>query len=175
MLREILSDENIALHKEYVRQMRLKLSIIESYIPTIRNMSVRDVLSLRLDKRDRRDILALLPEISIHDLYFSSFTGNKNIPSEAVRKRFGSESAFLNTLYREALEMHYGFLAIFENGSFSKVSDYPSVYTRSAPVLAIDLCEHAYFLDYGFDRERYIISCLTYLDLGKIKLKNSEV
>ena len=65
MLTEILSDENIALHKEYVRQKRLKLSVIESYLPALSGVRAEDIYRLQLDKRDRDDVLALLPEITL--------------------------------------------------------------------------------------------------------------
>ena len=36
------------------------------------------------------------------------------------------------------------------------------------PALAIDVSEHAYFLDYGFDKQRYIMAALPFLDLSKL-------
>ena len=39
---------------------------------------------------------------------------------------------------------------------------------RISPCLCIDLYEHAYFGDYGFDRKRYISAALSVLDLSKL-------
>ena len=61
MISEILSEENISLHKEYVRQMRLRYSILESDLPRLKGASVSDLPRLRLDKRDLCDALDLLP------------------------------------------------------------------------------------------------------------------
>ena len=36
------------------------------------------------------------------------------------------------------------------------------------PILAVDICEHVYFLDYGFDKERFLCRFLPYLSLSKI-------
>ena len=38
------------------------------------------------------------------------------------------------------------------------------------PIFAIDLCEHAYMLDYGFSRDEYLRRALGYLDLRKLSL-----
>ena len=39
------------------------------------------------------------------------------------------------------------------------VADIPAV---------VDVCEHAYFMDYGYNRERYLLSSLPYLDIAKL-------
>ena len=168
MITEFLSEENIALHKEYVRQKRLKLSIIESYLPRLADINAEHIHSLRLDKKDKADVLALLPEITLHEVYFSSFAKEENLHSETVTDIYGSDAAFLNRLYRAAVNSRYGFLTVGRDASFAVVTDYPRAFVGGAPALAVDLCEHAYFLDYGFDRERYILSCLSHLDLRKI-------
>ena len=166
---EFLSEENIAMHKEYIRQKHLKYSIIESYLPTIRGLGVRDILSLRLDKRDRGDILALLPEIVLHNIYFSSFAEKRNSRSDILVDMYGSEAAYLNRLYRLAESATQGFLVIEDARNASVITDYKQAFFRTEPILSVDLCEHAYFPDYGFDRDMYIISCLSYLDLSKIQ------
>ena len=175
MLREFLSEENIALHKEHVRQMRLKYSVIESYLPSVKGAKVSDVFRLRLGKDDRRDVLGILPDIVLHDLYFSSFLDRRCVRCEAVARLYGSEAAYLNFLFQTAQKTDGRFLAIYRGGSALAVTDLKEAFVRAEPVLAIDLAEHAYFLDYGFDRERYLVSCLTYLDLTKITSKSSEV
>ena len=48
--------------------------------------------------------------------------------------------------------------------------------TKTRPdVRAIDVCEHAYFADYGFDKQRYLISALPYLDITKLTLPTRRV
>ena len=168
MLTEFLSDGAIALHREYIRQKRLKYSIIESYLPRIKGAGVKDILRLGLTRRDRADVLALLPEITLHEIYFASFSDTRYVRSEAVSHIFGSEAAYLNHLFALTKNYDRGFLTVSRDGTASVVTDPFDAFVRGEPILAVDLCEHAYFLDYGFDKERYLISCLSYLDLTKI-------
>lgn len=168
MITDFLSEENITLHKEYIRQKRLKYSILESSLPSVRGASVGDLFRLKLDKRDRRDALLLLPEIVLHDVFFSSFSEERYVRSEPVSSIYGSEAKLLNELYRLSKDKSHGFLIIDSGGSASVVTDYATALRFSTPKLALDLCEHAYFLDYGFDKERYLVTALSYLNLKKI-------
>ena len=168
MLTEFLSEESISAHKEYVRQLRLKYSIIESYLPRLKGVKMTDLSRLGLAGCDRRDVLLLLPEITLHEVYFSSFLETPHVRSVAVAEIFGSEAAYLNRLFGLAKNSAFGFLAIGQGGVASVVTDYKDAFIHGEPILAVDLCEHAYFLDYGFDRERYLVSCLSHLDLTKI-------
>ncbi len=165
---EFLSEENIALHKEYVRKKRLQFSILESSLPELRGVGAEDIFNIRLKRRDREDAIRLLSEIDLHDIFFSSFSEEKHVRSMLVTERYGSEAAFLNELYRLCKNSDYGFLIVMDGARASVVTDYPRVFMRGRPRLAIDLCEHAYLIDYGFDKERYLISCLSYLDLSKL-------
>ena len=45
---------------------------------------------------------------------------------------------------------------------------YTDVIQKYTPCLAIDLCEHAYFWDYGFEKEEYIRRAIEHIDLLKI-------
>lgn len=168
MITDFLSDENIALHKEYLRQMRLKYSILESSIPALCGAGVGGVMRLRLERRDRDDALSLLPGIVLHEIFFTSFSAVLYPRSSVLAKKYGSEATFLNELYRLSINAAYGFLVVDRGGGASVVTDYLGAFRYADPVLALDLCEHAYFLDYGFDRERYLVSALSYFDLTKI-------
>ena len=168
VITEILSEENISLHKEYVRQMRLRYSILESDLPRLRGASVFELSRLRLDKRDLKDALELLPEIVLHDIFFDSFTDKKYTRSEAVTLRYGSEANLLNELYRLSKGARYGFLVVGRDTRASLISDYVDAFKLGDPILAVDLIEHSYFLDYGFDRDRYVLKCLSHLNLKKL-------
>ena len=166
---DFLSEENISLHKEYVRQMRLRYSILESSIPSLSGAHVRDLYNLRLTKKDRNDALELLSDITLHDIYFSSFCEQKNVRCETVASAYGSEPAFLNHLFALAKKTKFGFLIVDGNAGAHVVTDFISAFSNTDPVLAIDLCEHAYFMDYQFDRDSYLVNCLSYLDLTKLQ------
>ncbi len=175
MITEILSEENISLHKEYVRQQRLKYSILESDLPCLKGAKVNDLFHIRLDKKDREKALELLSEAVLHDIFFDSFCEEENRRCEIVSAIYGSESAFLHELYKRSKELKYGFLAVDGAARIYAVSECQKAFRYGEPRLAVDLCEHAYFFDYGFDRERYIITCLSHLNLKKITTENREV
>ena len=165
---EILSEENISMHREYLRQMRLRYSILESDLPRLKGVSVGDLARLKLDKKDLRFALELLPEIVLHDIFFDSFTDRKYTSSEAVKSCYGSEANLLNELYRLSKGSCCGFLVVGRDCRASLVSDFVDAFKVGDPILAVDLFEHSYFLDYGFDRERYVLNCLSHLNLKKL-------
>ena len=168
---EFLSEENLLLHKERIREQRLKYSILEKSIDGIKGKSAAELLRMRLSRRDYNDIFALLPEIELHEVYFSSFSDKKNSSSLAVRSRYGSEGALLNELYRLGMALDHGFLVVNRRGERIEslaLNDYAAAFTLGSPILAIDVCEHAYFLDYGFDKPTYLVNALSFLDLSKI-------
>ena len=171
MMVEFLSEENINLHRDYVRNTKLKYSIIESSISKLKGAGVREVLSMKLSQRDKDDALRLLPEIAIHDIYFSSFDDRRFPHSALVAKHWGSESAFLNEVYRNCMAIKYGFVAIFRFRNIIAVKGFEDcleIFKAGTPLLAVDVCEHVYFMDYGFDKERYLVNALSYLDITKL-------
>ena len=50
--------------------------------------------------------------------------------------------------------------------------NYVEVLTRYTPLLAVDLFEHSYFIDYGFEKEKYLSSALSNLNLSRLTPKN---
>ena len=76
----------------------------------------------------------------------------------------------------EAKEREYGFLFVYLDKygiprcRFSTATD--GAFINYEPILALDLYEHAYFNDYGFNRDRYLRSALEYLDLERL---NSDI
>ncbi len=172
-MNEFLSDENITLHREYIRTKKLKYSILESSISKLSGADVKDVFRMKLDLRDKQDALVLLTEISLHDIYFSSFTKIRFSHSSLVAEKYGSDEAFLNDVFRLCMSMKYGFGCVFLFGDKIVVrgfENFEDVFRFGVPRLAIDICEHAYFLDYGFDKERYLICALSYLDTTKLNV-----
>ena len=170
-MNEFLSEENIALHREYLRNKRLKYSILEGSIPALKGANVRDVLRMRLKQYDRRDALVLLPEIKVHELFFSSFSSARFPHSDLVCDGWGNEAAFLNEIFRVGMTLGCGFVCIYFSGARITVRGFVNcldVFKFGEPLLALDVFEHAYFMDYGFDKERYLISALPYLDITKI-------
>lgn len=172
-----LSEENIALHREYIRTKRLKYSIIEDSVPALKGAELGDIYRMKITEIDRRDSLSLLSEITLHDVFFSSFAQSQYPRSHFIERMYGSEAVFLNLLYKYALGLRYGFILVYVIGGRVRIAestDFASDLRSGVPLLAIDVCEHSYFMDYGFDKERYLLSLLPYLDISKLSARNER-
>jgi superoxide dismutase len=172
-MNRFLSEESIALHKEYVRLQRLKYSIIESAVPMLKDADVMDVYRMKMTSRDRRDALDLLSEIKLHELFFSSFSDRIYPRSPLVGSAYGSEADFLNFIYKRALALPHGFVLVYLVGDRIELREVIApldAFSSHTPTLALDVCEHVYFTDYGFDKERYLSLALPYLDLARLSV-----
>ena len=170
MLR-FLSEDNILMHKEYVRTKKLRYSILEKSIPGLSGKNVNEVIAMRLTPRDKSDALDLLSDISLHELFFDSFCDTQYGASAMVRKSYGADGSFLNELYKNCLDLEYGFAVVTYTGRgvcIYAAKDYIPVFELGTPILAVDVCEHSYFSDYGFAKDKYLINALPYLDVSKI-------
>jgi len=168
----VLSEDALNLHKEYLKKLKLKYSIFEKSFPEISGKSMREIWGMKLRERD--EILSLLRNIKSHELYFESFDREFQ-SSEAVRRRFRTEASFLYELY-EAAKADGDFLLVTVNSRGD--IDYETLsgksFLKTEPVFALDLCEHAYFMDFGFEKEEYLKKILYRLNLkslDKILLK----
>jgi len=170
---DFLSEENIQIHKESVQHKKHLLSIIEKSIEGIKSKNIRDIIKQKMSRKDKEDTLILLSDIRLHELFFSSFSDNSYSPSEPLRSMYGSEAAFLNELFSACMREDMGFVCVYYNGRKVTLSasqkELYRLFLESDPIFAVDVSEHAYFLDYGFDKERYLRSALPYLDLSRIK------
>ena len=50
-----------------------------------------------------------------------------------------------------------------------KAQNASEAFLKSRPILALDLCEHSYFLDYAFDRDAYLRAAVARLNLEKLE------
>lgn len=167
-----LSEESVLRHKEYLRGLKLKYSVLEKSYPEIRGLELGEIYRARIDGGTREECLSLFTKIMMHDLYFNSFCDELH-NSMPVRESFGSEANFLYEIELEISQHEAaGFLLIFfdrkKRLKFKILEGFSEILLSSAPVLALDLYEHAYFSDYGFDRKRYVKSALSHLNLNKI-------
>ena len=62
------------------------------------------------------------------------------------------------------------FVYIYLDGGRVKImaANPSTAFLRFRPILALDLCEHAYFIDYAFDKERYLRAALAHFNLEKL-------
>ena len=126
---------------------------------------------MNMKKTLRSELTELLSEIWLHECYFNSFA-SRGTSSEILKELRISENSFRYEMLLSARESETGFLCLFlRAGTYPdiKICTKSDVISEShPPLLAIDLCEHAYFLDYGYRREEYLRAAIARLDLSKL-------
>ena len=167
-LSEFLSDRNLQLHNEYLENCRMRLSILEKSGYSIGGKSYPELCRARLGGA-RDEILTLAREVYLHEMYFDSF-GMVGECAECLKSSYHSVAGFLYELERAAMEADGGFLLVTRGKGGVIISHNTDITSgmRYKPYLALDLAEHAYFLDYGFDKLSYVRAALSRLRLSKL-------
>ena len=127
----------------------------------------------------RGEVLYNLGGVLNHNLYFFNMSGNNNIIpvgkiKTAINDEFGSYENFKNKFISTAKNLKgsgYTFLVLDKNKKLHIINtsnqDTPYYYGM-IPIIALDLWEHAYYLEYKYDRDRYIKNWFNLLDFIKI-------
>ena len=169
---KFLSERNYRMHQEYLGDLRCKFSIFEKTYCSLINKDLQGIAASDIPKNEKAAALDLRSEIVVHEVYFSSFDESGEV-CENVKKKYGSEASFLYKLYEACLDQD-GFLVVYLNRyrqpDYYVGREYKNLVLKNKPLLALDLFEHSYFLDYGFDKKRYIQSALSSLSLSKLKI-----
>ena len=170
-MRSFLSERNLNLHREYLENCRLKLSILEKSGFNVSGKSYIELCNMRSCEA-KEEILHLAGEIYRHELYFDSF-GMGGAGCDCLKERYGSVAGFLYEVERAAMREEGGFILVYFDGRSAVIGHSSRELHRryGEPKLAIDLAEHAYFIDYGFDKERYVRAAVSHLQLLKILKK----
>lgn len=172
-----LTEDNIKRHFSYMRTLKLKYSILEKSLPEIKGKTPLEISRMSLKKSVKSEILPNLVSIKSHETYFRSFTANP-APCREIKKFYSSEDAFCYEAFTIAREFDYGFVYVIidERGrlEIKHTSTLPYVHLREEPILALDLYEHAYFLDYGFSRDEYLRSAISHFNLSKLSARISS-
>ncbi|MBE6149413.1 MAG: superoxide dismutase [Firmicutes bacterium] len=129
---------------------------------------------------DRDDILFNLGGVINHELYFENL-GYDNKPNglleQKINKQYGSFFKFKEEFIKVANELvgsGYTFLIINKNKDLEiiNVSNQDTPYSYGViPIMNIDLWEHAYYLDYQNDKNKYIENFFSIVDFGNISKK----
>lgn len=106
-----------------------------------------------------------LDGIKLHNLYFENITGGCTTPygpiCEAILNQFSSYDSFISYLTNVGLSMR-GWVVLSIDSMDNKLhiigsdSHDTGAVWLSYPILVMDVYEHAYFLDFGTDRKKYI-------------------
>ena len=130
-----------------------------------------------IELRDK--ILFNLGGVVNHELYFNNFSLNKNnIPigsiKEQIDKQYNNYDNFKKEFKDIALSLTgsgYTFLVINENKELQIINmpnqESPYMYGM-IPIMALDLWEYAYYLDYQNNKSKYIDAFFEIIDFDKI-------
>ena len=162
------------IHRDYLRSLSLKYEILEKSEPKLCGLPLSRLMNY--PRGIARDICAeaivLLSEISLHRLYFESFSEKGELYCQKqIEDRVGSLSSFIYDMKNASLKLRRGFVSIGRgrNGvEFRASEDFTEHFVEFFPLLTIDLCEHAYFVEYGFNTERYLDSMISHLRFSLI-------
>jgi len=166
-----LSEDNIMRHREFLNTARLKLSILNKSDGRLKGITLGEAKRLRGDRSLREELCSLLWCINSHEAYFDSFRVN---PYVNPRKKSISEK-LLYDIYSLGMNRDYGFICISAEGDNVKLSFSDGnnpLDNFDGKTLWLDLYEHAYFLDYGFNKDKYLKNAISHLDIGRV-LDNS--
>lgn len=162
-----LSEEARSKHRTYAEGLFLREEVL-------RKGRVRDERTLielyrQRKRQDTETLYAVAAEAFSHRLYFSSFSEYPTV-SDAFCRRFGGLTSFFQRVKEESMAAgRYLYLGTDARGALVS-SDRLDVYMRMhrLPCLCVDVCEHAYFLDYGFEREAYVRAAVSHLDVARL-------
>ena len=171
-----LSEKSILLHKEFLETQRRRYSIFEKSFPNIVGRSIFEIYSMRsLKYRDKEDMLELIASVRMHELYFSSFASEPT-SAEWIKEYYSSCDAFLYEALLLGRDSDNGFLVFYLDCRGKPRVAYTKhgvdILLRVTPILVLDICEHSYFLDYGFDRGEYLRRALGFLDISRLNHKS---
>lgn len=167
-LNTFLSEDNIKRHVGYMKRLRHEYSILEKSIAEIKGKTPSEISGMNLKRSIKNEIIAKIQQIKSHETYFSSFLETPR-PCPELKKFFSSENAFCFEVLELAKAHTDGFIYVFSPAqsrpTVKHSTNAPFVYVREEPTLALDLAEHSYFLDYGFEREKYLRAAIGHLNL----------
>lgn len=126
----------------------------------------------------RDDLLYQVGGVLNHELYFLNMgfqkTPFKGELKEKILNTYGSEEAFIEAFKEKSQKLvgsGYTFLVIKQDGNLDIINlsnqDTPYSYGM-IPIMALDLWEHAYYLDYKNDRNLYIHNFFQIVDFDYI-------
>ncbi|MDD4932902.1 MAG: Fe-Mn family superoxide dismutase [Methylacidiphilaceae bacterium] len=159
---------HLGLYAIHVRRAMEILSAIEE-----KDLPEDDRVAGSLFRANKLDLSYCLSSAKNHELYFSLLGGPGGEPQGTLRtwihRDFGSLDRFLSDLRATALASDSWAWTCLDQASgrlLNLLSDPRGAvpFWGGSPLLAIDMADHAFLLDFGLDREAYLDSLLGQID-----------
>ncbi|HZO87689.1 MAG TPA: Fe-Mn family superoxide dismutase [Chthonomonadaceae bacterium] len=163
-------EEHYELYKGYVakvNEIRGKLAGLGVPDPTKANQTYSDIRELKVE------YTFALGGVKNHELYFNHLGGKGGAPdgpvAEAINAAFGSYDNWKADLKATGLAGRgWAWLALdHSDGSlFNYIGDAQNMFPvwDATPILGLDVYEHAYFIDFGRNRGKYIDAFFQVID-----------
>lgn len=175
-------NEHYNIYLKYLKKLNELLSTTNNIYSKAYLIQHIDVLPLTI----RGEVLYNLSGVVNHELYFFGMSNenNSNVNNKLVDdivRDFGTINNFKNEFKKQALNIKgsgYTFLVIDNNKKLRVINtsnqDNPYYYGY-VPIMALDVWEHAYYLDYYSNREEYIDKFLEIVDFVKLNINYENI
>lgn len=185
-LSPFLSLENLKNHYlVYYQNYLNKLNKLLSTNGDFHNLTLDEILfNYNVFPKDiQAELLNYAGGVHNHQLYFESMTNKSKLKKgplfKAITDNFGSYDNFKNEFLSKATKINNGYLFLVcdEHGKlslFSCVSEETPVPLNLCPIMAIDLYEHAYYLDYLNNVNAYVENFFDHLNFDYIENQYNE-
>ena len=159
------------LYQGYVNKRNEILGKLAEVDLSTANQVYSDLRSLKVD------LTFAIGGIKNHEVYFEHLGGSGGDPDgaagELIRRDFGSVAAWRADLKATGMAGRGWAWTAYdwdERRLFNYIGDTQNSYPiwNATPLVALDVYEHAYFLDYQTDRASYIDAFLANLDWGVV-------
>jgi superoxide dismutase, Fe-Mn family len=167
----ITTEAHHRLYQGYVAKRNEILSRLGSVDRDAANQVYSDIRALKVD------LSFALGGIKNHEVYFEHLGGDGGDPNGAVRRLidrdFGTVEAWRADLKATAMAARGWAWTAYdwdENRLFNFLGDAQNTFPvwNATPLVALDVYEHAYFLDYQTDRASYVDAFFRNLDWGVV-------
>lgn len=187
-IKEINYNSNSYLNSDVIYYHKI---LYKRYLDRLNALLIKNNYDFKLSKEelvnnlelfyieDRSNILFNLGGVLNHELYFDNIDpDNKNAKNldflNKLISKYGSFSNFKTIFKEESLKLvgsGYTFLVLDKDNDF-KIINFPNQETPITygfrPLIALDLWEHAYYLQYNVNKSDYIDKFLDNLNLDNI-------
>ena len=134
----------------------------------------------------KREELAAMSSVALHELYFGNLGGEGNKLPDAIaatlEEHFGSVWAWRREFVRagQSLAHGSGWVALTYSRRAKRLwnqiaADHSQAAIDAAPVLVLDMYEHAYHLDFGANATAYIDAFMRNIDWAAVAARMSAV
>jgi superoxide dismutase, Fe-Mn family len=171
-LSERLMTEHYKLYEGYVKKANEILEKLKTVDKSTANATQSDLRSLK------QGYAFALDAIKSHELYFQNISGKGGQPAgwlgSAIEKHFGSFDEWMSDMKATGIAARgwVWFAYDWQTGQlFNFLGDAHDAFPiwHATPLVALDVYEHAYMIDYGVARADYIDAFFKNLDWNSIE------